>query len=483
MRSSGDDAERSAGPDEGKRPRAKAPMVQAAARPQAAAKPPQPPRAFQPDEAPGLASSAGPKRQRPKPPTPFAGFEWWIAGRYLRAKRKENFASIISIISFLGIMLGVATLITVMAVMNGFRTDLMNRILGLNGHMVVQQSVGPLTDYDGVVADIMTVPGVTQAAPVVEGGVMAVRDGQFSYAMVRGFRLADLQAQPLVADNIIAGSLDSFENGAVVALGNRAAARFGVSVGDRITLISPRGAATPFGTAPRQKAYEIGALFNVGMSQFDESFIFMPMAEAQKYFSTGPGVTQVEVMIADPEQVKRYRIPILEAAGADKRIIDWQQVNASLVSALQVERTMMFIILSLIIIVAALNIISGLVMLVKDKGRDIAVLRTMGATKGAILRVFLISGASIGVVGTLAGFALGLVLCFNIEAIRQFISSMLQTDLFSPEVYFLSKMTAEINNGEVIAVLAFALALSLLAPLYPAWRAARLDPVEALRYE
>ncbi len=423
-----------------------------------------------------------PRRSGGRSAPPFAPFEWLIAWRYMRAKRKANFASIITTISFLGIMLGVAALITVMAVMNGFRTDLMTRILGVSGHAYVQASYGPLLDFDRVAEDIRAVPGVTRAVPVVEGGVMAARDGTFNYALVRGLRQDDLRSLTLVSDNIIAGTLSNFEGGRAIALGSRAAANFGVGIGDRITLISPQGSSTPFGTAPRQKAYEVAVIFQVGMSQFDESMIFMPLEQAQLYFNKGSGVSKIDVMIANPSDVKRFRLPILEASGAGTRIVDWQQVNATLVGALQVERNVMFIIMGLIIIVAALNIISGLVMLVKDKGRDIAVLRTMGASSGAVLRVFMIAGAAVGVIGTLAGFGLGLLLCTYIEEIRQFLSFVLQSDLFPEDIYFLSKMVAEINNGEVTAVLIFALTLSLLAPLYPAWRAARLDPVEALRY-
>ncbi len=423
------------------------------------------------------------RRRRRRPAPPFARFEWLIAWRYLRAKRKENFASIITVISFMGIMLGVAALITVMGVMNGFRSDLMNRILGVSGHAYVQASYGPLKDFDAIAKDLRAVPGVTQAVPVVEGGVMAMRGGVFNYALVRGLRRDDLRSLTLVSDNIVAGSLADFEGGRAIAIGSRAAFNFGVGVGDRLTLISPGGSATPFGTAPRQKAYKIAAIFEVGMSQFDESFIFMPLEQAQLYFNTGDGINKIDIMIDNPDEVKRYRLPLLDAAGSGTRVVDWQQVNATLFGALQVERNVMFIIMGLIIVVAALNIISGLVMLVKDKGRDIAVLRTMGASSGAVLRVFLIAGASVGVIGTLAGFGLGIVLCTYIEPIRRFLSYVLQSELFPPDIYFLNKMVAEINNGEVTAVLIFALALSLIAPLYPAWRAARLDPVEALRYE
>ena len=413
---------------------------------------------------------------------PFSGFEWLLAFRYLRARRKEGFISVIAGFSFVGIMLGVATLIIVMSVMTGFRTELLSRILGLNGHMFVRGVNGYITDYDSIAGKVRNVNGVINVMPLVEGQVMASTPSNASGALVRGVREDDLQHLTEVSGNVLMGSLDSFADGEV-ALGSRLARKLGVSVGDKVTLLSPRGTSTPFGTAPRVRAFKVGAIFEVGMSEYDASFIFMPLTAAQNFLKTGNGVNALELRIKDPDSVNDFVLPVAQAAGSCCDVVTWQQTNSSFFSALQVERNVMFLILTLILVVAALNIISGLIMLVKDKGRDIAVLRTMGATRGSVLRVFFISGASIGVLGTLAGFALGLVFCLNIEPLRQFLSSLSGTELFSPEVYFLSRMPAEVNPSEVTSVVLMALGLSFAATLYPAWRAASLDPVEALRYE
>jgi len=410
-------------------------------------------------------------------------FEWWLSFRYFRTTRREGFASIITILSVIGISLGVMTLITVMAVMNGFRADLIGRILGANGHVTVDNFGRPLAEYENRIQDILKVPGVTNAVPQVTGAVMVVKDGDFVPGFVRGMRLEDMQSLPLLADNIVAGKLADVTGSRNVAIGTRMAARFGLRVGDRITLVSPQSDVTPFGSAPRQKAYRVAALFQVGISEFDASFIQMPLEQAQIYFKTGTGVSQIEVRVEKPDVVERYRSGVSEAAGDDVRVYDWKQINGTLVGALQVERTMMFIIVGLIILVAALNIVSGLVMLVKDKTRDIAILRSMGATQGAVLRVFLISGSVIGIIGTSVGVTLGLLLSANIDAVRQGIQALTGANLFPAEIYFLNELTAQVNNGEVVSVVIFALSVSILAPLYPAYRAARTDPVEALRYE
>ncbi|HEX7777520.1 MAG TPA: lipoprotein-releasing ABC transporter permease subunit [Parvibaculum sp.] len=403
--------------------------------------------------------------------------------RYLRARRREGFISVIAGFSFLGIMLGVATLIIVMSVMNGFRAELLGRILGVNGHMFVRGVTSYVTDFDTVSANIEKLPGVVSAIPMVEGQVMASSRGNAQGALVRGMHEKDLKRLTVVSDHLTAGTLDGFDSGGAVAVGSRLAKNLNLTLGDNITLLSPRGAITPFGTAPRVKAYRIAAIFEIGMSEYDSSFIFMPLPEAQDYFRTAEGVTALEVKVKDPDRVNELVQPVVEAAGPCCDVITWQETNRSFFSALQVERNVMFLILTLILIVAALNIVSGLIMLVKDKGRDIAVLRTMGSTRGSVMRVFFISGASIGVLGTLAGFGLGTLFCLNIETLRQFLSHLTGTELFSPEIYFLSHMPAEIDVGEVVAVVGMALGLSFAATLYPAWRAASLDPVEALRYE
>ena len=413
----------------------------------------------------------------------FSPFEWMLSLRYLRARRKEGFISVIAGFSFLGIMLGVATLIIVMAVMNGFRKELLDKILGLNGHLLIQPLEKPLTDWEEVASRVAGVQGIRLAAPIVEGQALASSPFNASGVLIRGIRLMDLEKLPSVANNIKQGSLKGFDEEQGVAMGRRLADQLSLRSGDNITLVAPRGAVTPMGTTPRIKAYKIAAVFEIGMSEYDNAMVFMPLKEAQAYFNRSGDVTAIEVYTDNPDRVDRYRKIVQDAAQRPIFMIDWRQRNATFFNALQVERNVMFLILTLIVLVAALNIVSGLIMLVKDKGQDIAILRTMGATQGAIMRVFLITGASIGVVGTIVGFMLGVVVCLNIESIRQFLSWLTNTELFSPELYFLSRLPADMDSGETTAVVIMALVLSLLATLYPSWRAARLDPVEALRYE
>ncbi len=414
---------------------------------------------------------------------PFAAFEWMIALRYLRARRTESFVSVISGFSLVGIALGVATLIIVMSVMNGFRHELLARILGLQGHVIVQGLGGGLPNYDAVTARVRAVPGVTRAAPIVDGQALASGGGASPGVIVRGIRASDLKNLTTVSRTLSDGALDHFSGGDSVIIGARLASRLGLQPGGQITLIAPRGNVTPFGITPRIKTYTVAGTFAIGYTEYDSAYVFMPLDESQAYFNMGDTVSGLEVMVADPDQVTSMLAPIGQAAGPDTRVLSWQSISSSLFEALEVERNVMFLILTLIILVAALNIVSGLIMLVKDKSGDIAILRTMGATRGAVMRVFLIAGASIGVIGTLAGFLIGTVFCANIEAIRQFLSSLTGTTLFNPEIYFLSRMPAEMDPGEVASVVLMALGLTLLATLYPSWRAARLDPVEALRYE
>jgi lipoprotein-releasing system permease protein len=414
---------------------------------------------------------------------PFSAFEWMLSLRYLRARRKEGFISVIAGFSFLGIMLGVATLIIVMAVMNGFRQELLSKILGLNGHLLIQPLESPLTDYAAVADRVSKVDGVYLAAPLVEGQALASSPFNASGVVVRGMRGADLLKLSQVAKNIKFGTLDGFDDGQGIAVGSRLAQELSVRVGDNLTLVAPRGAVTPMGTTPRIKPYKIAAIFEIGMSEYDSAFVFMPLTEAQAYFSRAGDVTAIEVYTNNPDRIDTFRQKVTEAAGRPIYMVDWRERNATFFGALQVERNVMFLILTLIVLVAALNIVSGLIMLVKDKSSDIAILRTMGATQGAIMRVFLITGASIGSVGTIFGFLLGTIVCLNIEEIRRFLSWLTNTNLFPPELYFLSQLPADMNVSETSAVVVMALGLSLLATLYPSWRAARLDPVEALRYE
>ncbi|MBL6958035.1 MAG: lipoprotein-releasing ABC transporter permease subunit [Rhodospirillales bacterium] len=406
-----------------------------------------------------------------------------IAMRYLRARRREGFISVIAWFSLLGIALGVATLIIVMAVMNGFRQELLSRILGLNGHLSVYGQTNRLTDYDGMADQIRKIPGVVGVSPLIEGQVMTTAKGIARGAVVRGVRPADIKVRKIIRDNIISGSLDDFKGKDAILIGGRLAGRLGVNVGDRVNLISPKGNVTAFGTVPRMRAYRIAATFQIGMYEYDSGFVFMPLEAAQVYFQLPNAVSNLEVFVENPDKAMSLSGAITEATGRTGRIHDWQQANASFFNAIQVERNVMFLILTLIILVAAFNIISSLIMLVKDKGRDIAILRTMGATRGMIMRIFFLSGASIGIIGTLAGFGLGLWFSLNIETIRQWIQGLTGTDLFAAEIYFLSQLPAVVDPSEVTAVLLMGLGLSFLATLYPSWRAARIDPAEALRYE
>ncbi|MGQ2907171.1 MAG: lipoprotein-releasing ABC transporter permease subunit [Aliihoeflea sp.] len=415
---------------------------------------------------------------------PFSAFERMVAWRYLRSKRKETVISVISMISFIGIMLGVATLIIVMAVMNGFRAELLDRILGINGHLVVQPIESGLDDYEEIAARFNGIAGVRYAIPHVDGQVLASgRRTAGTGALIRGVRAEDLAKMDSVSGNIQQGSLEGFAGDQGVAIGSRMAEALGITVGDPITFASADGDVTPFGTTPRVKSYPVIAVFQLGMSEYDASVVFMPIEEAQLFFNSDGVAQSIEVFVDNPDAVDQLRPAIEDAAMRPVFLTDWRQRNQTFFSALQVERNVMFMILTLIVLVAALNIISGLFMLVKDKGRDIAILRTMGATSGAVMRIFFMTGAAIGVVGTIAGVVLGVVVCLNVESIRQFFSWLSGTTIFNPELYFLSQLPARMDIAETVSVVLMALALSFLATLFPAWRAAKLDPVDALRYE
>ncbi len=417
--------------------------------------------------------------------TIFGPFERAIAGRYLRARRGERFVSVIAGFSLIGIALGVATLIIVMAVMSGFKVDLLSRILGLNGHLgVYAETSAGISGYDAVAGRIRALPGVISAVPIVEGQVLLTGRGQSSGGLVRGIGQDDLRRLPAVANNIREGSLDNFKGDDAIAVGIVLAQRFGLDIGSNITLLSPDGAATAFGTIPRIKSYRVVAIFQAGMNEYDSTFTFLPLQAAQVFFQKPDAATQIEVMVADPEHVAVVNAEIRNAlAGMPLRIIDWTQSNDSFFAAVTVEQNVMFLILTLIILVAAFNVVSSLIMMVKDKTRDIAVLRTLGAGRGSVMRIFLMCGASVGVTGTVVGTLLGVVFCLNIERIRQGLQSVTGTKLFDPEVYYLEHLPAKLEWPNVLQVVLMALVLSLLATLYPSWRAARTDPVEALRNE
>ena len=413
----------------------------------------------------------------------FSAFERLVAFRYLRARRQEGLVSVIAAFSLIGIFLGVATLIIVMSVMNGFREELLTRILGLNGHMTTYAFEDGFTDFDTLAGRIQAVDGIVTVSPIVTGQVIAAANGRATFGQVRGVREAHLEARPLLMENVVGGTLDDFAAGEGVVIGNRMARKLGVGVGDSITLLSPEGRTTLMGSVPRSRAYAVAATFDIGMFEYDSTFVFMPLDLAQIYFRKKGAVTAIEMTVADPERIREVESAVKQVVGSQGWIVDWRRANAQFVNALQVERNVMFVILTLIVLVAAFNIIAGLIMVVKDKGRDIAILRTMGATRGQILRIFFMNGAAIGVAGTLLGVGGGIAFAANIDSIRVWLESLTDTALFPAEIRFLSQLPSRTDPTEVVIVAAMAIGLSFLATIYPAWRAARLDPVEALRYE
>ena len=413
----------------------------------------------------------------------FSKTERMLAFRYLKSRKRTGFVSVIAGFSFLGIMLGVATLIIVMSVMNGFREELMTRVLGINGQFGVYPAWGAsLDDVENRVAKMAALNGVSQAVPVVDGQVMISSKETAAGVMVRGMRATDFEKRPLLGGKYQGMPLSEFTDGQVI-LGYRLARKLAVRPGDDVTLISPKGNVTAFGTLPKMKAYTVIGTFDSGMSEYDGNFIFMPLEEAQKFFMLKEKVSHLEIFTQKDADMARLIDQAFVAMGNQAQIHDWRYTNQAFFNAIEVERNVMFLILTLIIVVAAFNMISGLIMLVKDKAKDIAVLRTMGLTRGAVQRVFLMSGLTVGVFGTLAGFAVGLAFCYNIDAIKEALESLSGRELFSAEIYFLSHLPAKVDMTEVAVVVGMSLILSLLSTLYPSYKAGKTDPVEALRYE
>ena len=414
----------------------------------------------------------------------ITAYERMIAGRYLMPGQGERFIVLVASISLVAVALGVAALIAVMSVMNGFRAELFDRFQGLNGHAVAQGYGGRLTGWEEIIRLARATPGVTEANPLIEQPLMATASGRVEGVLVRGMRISDVRRTGVIADNVKAGSLDRLQEGQqIVAIGARLAENLGVQVGDRIALISPDGNTTPFGTVPRIVSYEVGAIFEIGIFDFDKAFVVMPLSEAQNLLRLGNDVQMLEIKTIDPDKVETILRPLQEKIRNQALITDWKQLNSALFEALVVEQFVMFWVLSIIILVAVFNILSSLIMLVRAKTRDIAILRTMGASRAALMRVFMTVGTVIGGLGVLLGLVLGLLILTFRQQIIAGVSRLTGAQLWDPSIRYLTELPAKTDPAEVVGIAALALILSFLATLYPAWKAASTDPVTVLRYE
>ncbi len=424
-------------------------------------------------------------------PQPFAPFEWMIAWRYLRARRAEGGVSVMTWISLIGITLAVFALIATLAVRSGFRAEFVDTILGSNAHVTVYytqeadesgRSSRAIPDYETLAQSLTAVPGVTRAAPLVKGQVMATANSRNAGVEVFGISPEDLATIPRIADPETAqGDLERFSEG--IAIGSGVARELGVALGDRVRLISPDGVRTAFGTSPRVKAYEVVYVFTAGRYDIDRTRVYMPFDEAQLYFNREGVADEIEVMVADPDRVERMTVPILEVGGQRALVWTWQDASGGFLRALEIEDNVMFIILSILVLIAAMNIVSGLIMLVKNKGRDIGILRTMGLTEGAVLRVFFICGAFTGILGTVAGVVLGCLFALYIDPIFSFVNYVAGGGVWDPAVRGIYELPAQLRLGDVLSAMALSLGLSFIVTIFPARRAARMNPVEALRYE
>ncbi len=408
-------------------------------------------------------------------------FEWTIAKRYLLPGKGEAFIALVASISIGVVMLSVAMLVIVMSVMNGFRAELLDKIVGLNGHAIVQAYGGRMDDWEDILEEVRRTPGVVDASPLIEQPLMGSFNGRVEFVLVRGNTPEDIRA---FGDKVVSGDIGALTPGSgKIAVGARLAENIGLRVGDTLTIINPQGRATPFGTSIRQVGYEVGAIFEVGIYDYDESFVVMPMEDAQTLLLMGDKIGMIEVQVDDPDQVGEILAPVQQALQGRAVVADWKTINATLFEALQVERVAMAFALSFMVLVAAFNILSSLVMLVRAKTRDIAIMRTMGATRKSLMKIFVTTGFTVGAIGTVAGLVLGfLVLTFR-QGIVEIIGKVTGQNLWDPEVRFLTTLPAKTDPIEIILIVLLALILSFLATLYPAWKASNTDPVQVLRYE